>query len=106
MALFLFGCQREVEITSLTPEELEQAQLFKKGKAVYFSVCSTCHNINPRLPGSTGSAIYGSSLDLLKKKIIHQQYPEGYTPKRKTQEMPPFPEFEKDIPAIFTFLNQ
>lgn len=105
-ALLLLGCQKKVDITTLTPEELKQIKLFKKGKALHVSVCSTCHNVNPRLPGATGPAIYGSSLELLKRKVLHQKYPEGYRPKRKTTEMPAFVEFEKDISAIHIFLNQ
>ena len=105
-ALLLLSCQKKVDVTTLTPEELKQEKLFKKGKALHVSFCSTCHNINPRLIGATGPAIYGSSLELLEKKVLHQQYPKGYLPKRKSNEMPAFPEFEKDIPAIHVFLNR
>ena len=105
-ALLLFlSCQKK-ESHPYSPFELKQKKLIKRGKAVYSTICSSCHNINPRLSGSTGPEIHGSSPELLRQKILFQKYPKGYIPKRKTKEMPALKEFEKDIPALHAFLNQ
>ena len=103
--LLFLSCQKK-EVHSYSPLELKQKKLIKRGKAIYATICSSCHNMNPRLPGSTGPEIHASSLELLQRKILFQDYPKGYVPKRKTREMPALEEFEKDIPALHAFLNQ
>jgi len=41
----------------------------EKGKIVYYANCISCHNYNPKKPGSIGPQIYRSSKELLSKKI-------------------------------------
>jgi len=84
----------------------EEEKLYLQGKKVYMTVCVTCHNPDPKLDGPIGPSIYGSSLELLRGKIVKGEYPPGYKPKRETQLMPPFEEHAKDIEALHVFLNQ
>lgn len=100
---FLSGClQDSLKKKTFTPS---QQKLYNKGRAVYNTVCISCHNTNPKLPGAIGPDNYGSSLELLRLKVLKNKYPLGYTPKRPTDEMPEFEEYEDDIEAIHFFLN-
>ena len=55
----------------------------KKGRKVYFANCVSCHNHNPKKPGSIGPEVYGVSIDVLTQKIVSGKYPENYRPKRR-----------------------
>lgn len=90
--------------SSPTPADA-QAALIKRGKTVYAGNCIACHNVNPKLAGSVGPEISGSSLELLTARVIKGGYPEGYQPKRPGAGMPLFPHLESDIPALHAFLN-
>ena len=79
--------------------------LESRGKASYMSNCIACHNQDPRLVGSVGPDIAGSSLELITARVIHQSYPPGYLPKRKSGLMPILPFLENDIPALHAYLN-
>jgi mono/diheme cytochrome c family protein len=87
-------------VTTLSNEEKVQ-----KGKIIYFSTCTACHNSNPAMPGSVGPEIKGSKFPLLKARILNSSYPEGYKPKRTTHIMPKFPLTEEQITYVEAFLN-
>lgn len=76
-----------------------------KGQARYGVYCGACHSIDPSRDGTLGPAIKGSSLELLKARVIHGTYPPGYTPKRETRIMQRLPLTEADVEAIHAFLN-
>ena len=95
--LFFFSCSKN-ESRPLTPLE-------SQGKAAYMSVCIACHNPDPRLAGSVGPEIAGSSLELITARVLHKSYPVGYKPKRQSGLMPALPTLEKDIPALHAYLN-
>jgi mono/diheme cytochrome c family protein len=103
LILFLiFSCKEKVPSTRTAEEE----KLYTQGKKVYMTVCITCHNPDPKFDGSIGPANYGSSLELLRTKVVKGSYPDGYKPKRNTKLMPSFEEHSKDIEALHVFLNQ
>lgn len=104
LALALAGCHQNPPVESnLSPE---QAALVEKGKTIYLTYCIACHHMNPRLVGSIGPDVHGSSLELLDARILRAEYPAGYKPKRGTKNMAPFEDLKPDIPAIHAFLNQ
>lgn len=74
--------------------------------AIYMTYCTACHNSNPRLDGSLGPALRGSSLELIEAKVLHGTYPVGYRPKRDTNYMTRFPELKNDIKELYKFLNK
>lgn len=76
-----------------------------RGRSVYLSNCVACHNPNPKLVGALGPDLAGSSLELLEAKVLRNEYPPGYTPKRPNQVMVPLPHLEKDIPALAAYLG-
>ena len=77
-----------------------------KGKYVYNTKCATCHNSNPKKNGSVGPEIFGSSKELLTKKMILGQYPRNYKPKRPTKIMPLMPHLQEEISNLHAFLNE
>ena len=76
-----------------------------KGKVVYYANCTSCHNYNPKKPGSIGPEIYGSSIELLTNKILYGKYPENYQAKRTSGIMPLLPHLNQQISNIHAFLN-
>lgn len=79
--------------------------LIARGKQVYNSNCIACHNVNPAQVGALGPELAGASLQLVEAKVLHNEYPAGYTPKRATKAMIPLPHLERDIPAIVAYLD-
>ena len=77
----------------------------EKGRMVYFANCVSCHNNNPKKPGSIGPEVYGVSIDVLTKKIISGKYPENYRPKRTSKIMPSMPHLNNDISNLHAFIN-
>lgn len=79
--------------------------LISRGKSVYAGNCIACHNPDPKLAGTVGPEIYGSSIELLEARLLKGAYPEGYKPKRPGAGMPVFPHLAGDISALHAFLN-
>lgn len=76
-----------------------------RGRAVYLSICTACHNADPTRDGSQGPAVAGSSLELLRARVLGRGYPPGYTPKRNSDLMPAFPQLEDHLGDLHAFLN-
>jgi mono/diheme cytochrome c family protein len=85
-----------------TPEE---AALIAKGKTIYATTCTACHNADPKLDGAQGPPVAGASPELVRGKVIENVYPKGYRPKRTTNIMLPLPQLKDDIAAIVAFLR-
>lgn len=96
--LSLVSCQKKEASAPLSALE-------SRGKGVFLANCIACHNPDPRLDGSVGPAIAWSSEDLLTHRVLTRDYPVGYTPKRKSDQMPDFPQLKDDIPALHAYLN-
>ena len=77
----------------------------EKGRMVYFANCVSCHNNNPKKPGSIGPEVYGASIDVLTQKIVFGKYPENYSPKRTSKIMPLMPHLKKEISNLHAFIN-
>jgi mono/diheme cytochrome c family protein len=96
-ALLAFGCSGE-------PGD-DQAALVRRGKVVYATNCTACHSPDPRSDGPVGPANACSSAELLAAKVIRNEYPPGYAPKRDTRAMAPLPHLEKELPALAAYLG-
>ena len=77
----------------------------EKGRMVYFANCVSCHNNNPKKPGSIGPEVYGASIDVLAQKIVFGKYPENYSPKKTSKIMPLMPHLKKEISNLHAFIN-
>ena len=77
----------------------------EKGRMVYFANCVSCHNNNPKKPGSIGPVVYGVPIDVLTEKIVSGKYPENYRPKRTSKIMPLMPHLNSEISNLYAFIN-
>ena len=77
----------------------------EKGRMVYFANCVSCHNNNPKKPGSIGPVVYGVPMDVLTQKIVSGKYPENYRPKRTSKIMPLMPHLNSEISNLYAFIN-
>ena len=77
----------------------------EKGRTVYFANCVSCHNNNPKKPGSIGPVVYGVPIDVLTQKIVSGKYPENYRPKRTSKIMPLMPHLNSEISNLYAFIN-
>lgn len=84
---------------------LAQDDQLKRGKSIYLSSCTACHNSNPTLPGAVGPDVAGSSLELITARVLRAEYPPGYKPKRSSKLMTALPHLKEELPALSAFLN-
>ena len=96
LALGLSACSGEAEDPA--------TELVRRGRATFESVCTACHARDPRQPGPVGPEIAGASFELLQAKVLRNEYPPGYLPKRNTLGMIPLPHLESELPAIEAYL--
>jgi mono/diheme cytochrome c family protein len=80
-----------------------------KGRRLYLSNCIQCHNKDPNSKGSLGPEIVDAPLSVMTSKIMTGAYPAvlpaGFVPKRKSKAMKKIPRLQKDIPAIYEFVQ-
>lgn len=83
--------------------------IIEKGKRLYLSNCIQCHNRDPSKKGPIGPEMTDAPLSVMTSKIMTGVYPTvlppGFVPKRKTKAMRKITKLEKDIPAIFAFVQ-
>ncbi len=104
LSLATTSCTKK-EPTSSDPAVLSAEKLRSRGQQVYMSNCTSCHNANAKLDGPVGPAVAGSSLELLKARVLTKGYPAGYKPKRATGVMPALPHLAPEVEALAEYLN-
>lgn len=82
-----------------------KVDLTHKGKLVYVANCTSCHNLDPRVDGSLGPSVAGSSLDLIRRRIVNGDYPPGHEPKRHSRVMVALPHLSNEVEALHAYLN-
>jgi mono/diheme cytochrome c family protein len=75
------------------------------GRKAYAANCTACHNPDPTRDGTIGPAIAGSSPELVSARVLHAQYPPGYTPKRDSHLMPAQPFLASDVENLAAYLG-
>jgi mono/diheme cytochrome c family protein len=83
-----------------------QAALAKRGEQVFLNNCTACHARSPSEDGPVGPPVAGTSLELLEAKVLRNEYPHGYAPKRDTKAMIPLAHLEPELPALAAYLAQ
>ena len=114
LIMFFSSCEKKSIKQEEAESEPDQKKLnntialttdIEKGRMVYFANCVSCHNNNPKKPGSIGPEVYGASIDVLAQKIVFGKYPENYRPKRTSKLMPLMPHLNKEISNLHAFIN-
>jgi mono/diheme cytochrome c family protein len=77
----------------------------ERGRRVYLARCTACHSPDPGRNGPVGPAIKGSSMALVRARVLQAAYPPGYVPKRPTRIMPPQPDLAPWIADLAAFLR-
>jgi mono/diheme cytochrome c family protein len=77
----------------------------ERGRRVYLARCTACHSPDPGRSGPVGPAVQGSSMDLVRARVLRAAYPPGYVPKRPTRIMPPQPDLAPWIADLAAFLR-
>ena len=98
LVFFIVGCNNE-------NTDKQYSDNFYKGKQVYRSNCTSCHNSDPRKPGPIGPEIAGADSLVLRSMILTGKPPIGVKPKWPDAEMAPLPHLENQIPYLYEFLQ-
>lgn len=81
----------------------------EKGKKIWLTTCTQCHNRDPNIKGNIGPETVDAPLEVMHSKVMTGLYPDplpaGFVPKRKTRAMRKLPQFEKDIPFIYEYVQ-
>lgn len=88
-----------------SPAAPSHSELVAKGRRIYLSNCTACHNLDPAKKGSLGPPVAGSSEALIEARVVHGNYPSGYTPKADTRLMVALPYLASDVPALAAYLE-
>jgi mono/diheme cytochrome c family protein len=75
-----------------------------RGRTVYENVCTACHHRDPRQAGALGPELAGASLELVEAKVLRNEYPPGYTPKRPGATMPKYEYLAPNVGDIAAYL--
>lgn len=108
---FMKGILTGLLLFTQVPEVLAQANkdLIERGALLYKSNCIQCHNRDPNLKGSIGPEMTDAPLEIMTSKIMTGGYPAtlpaGFVPKRKSKAMRKIPKLEKDITAIYAWVQ-
>ena len=106
LSFLLVACPEKKTVD--TPQQTQQGSnldLINRGRTVYLTNCTSCHNSDPKKVGSIGPDVFGASAQLIEARILKAEYPVGYKPKRTTKVMSPLIHLKNDIPALTAFLN-
>lgn len=105
----LISCTKKNETNPVNTESsasLTEAELFEKGKKIYVQNCISCHNSDPKKPGSVGPEVFGSSEELLIARLSSAKYPPDYKPKKQSHLMPSLPALAKEAKSLSVYLNK
>ena len=76
-----------------------------RGRTVYENVCTACHHRDPHQAGALGPELAGASLELIEAKVLRNEYPPGYAPKRPGASMPKYEYLAPNLADIAAYLG-
>src|SRR5262245_31612305 len=104
-AAILGGCAcATLACGSSEPQAGADAAAAARGRTVYENVCTACHNRDPREPGALGPELVGASLALIEAKVLRNEYPPGYAPKRPGATMPKYEYLAPNLADVAAYL--
>lgn len=86
------------------PDDSPEARA-DRGKLVYQTHCTACHNADPSKLGPRGPAVRGSSRELIEARVLRAEYPPGYTPKSDSKLMPALPHLAGAVDDLAAYLE-
>lgn len=98
----LISCTKKEASPTAAP--LTGEALSSRGRTVYQTNCTACHNADPKKSGALGPDVAGSSRELIERRVIQGDYPAGYTPKRPSKVMVALPHLKNDVEALAAYL--
>lgn len=98
------GCTKKQNSGAANEGALDPLVL--KGEQVYVANCLSCHGADPKKDGPIGPSVWGSSLELIKAKVLKGDYPLGHSAKRTTKIMVALPHLQADLDAVHAYLNK
>ncbi len=101
----LSACTKNQTETSGNPPTAATLSSADRGRTIYQTQCTACHNRDPKKPGSIGPEVFGSSRELLEARIMKAEYPPQYQPKRNTHSMAALPHLKNEIDSLHSYLN-
>ena len=105
LAAALSGCTKKTSTGTEANKPLTAAELSERGKSIYVSNCTACHNIDPAKDGPIGPAVAGSSEALVEARVLRAEYPADYKPKRESRIMVALPHLKAEVPALAAYLS-
>jgi len=75
-----------------------------RGKMVYENVCTACHHRDPRQAGALGPELAGAPPELIEAKVMRNEYPPGYAPKRPSATMPKYEYLAPNLADLSAYL--
>jgi mono/diheme cytochrome c family protein len=76
-----------------------------RGRELWAARCANCHGPDPAKAGPLGPPVAGSARALVEARVLHAQYPAGYTPQRTTTLMIAMPDLADSIDDLTAFLG-
>jgi mono/diheme cytochrome c family protein len=96
------ACESKPDNTLKNPLDLA----YERGRTIYQTQCTACHNSDPHKSGAIGPDVFGSSRELLEARVLRAEYPTGYKPKRETHQMAALPHLKGEIDSLTAYLNK
>src|SRR4051812_24547681 len=93
LSFFLVGCVSK-------KKDPDTDLVIHRGRTIYRTHCTACHNSDPSKAGAIGPEIQGASKELLEARLLKGAYPPGYKPKRPTRSMTSFPYLKDEIEPL------
>jgi len=102
-AAAMFG-QVQTQSSATTGQATQEVKV-ERGEVVYRTNCISCHNRDPNVAGPLGPAIAGSPRSLIEARVLHGNYPPGYTPQRKSHTMRALPWLDGHVDDLTAYLD-
>ena len=92
-------------ILSCSNDDKNYSKSYLRGKRIYQSSCTMCHNSNPSKVGILAPNIEDSDSMTIESMILYGKPPKGQNPKWDYVDMNPLPYLIEEVPFLFEYIN-